>query len=814
MKKWFRMLLFAALACCSSMANAQIQSCPDNINFSNGTLLNWSAATGLVGGASTAYPAPNASVNTLPEYSMQTTGIRVNTAVSQDHFGKFPTIPVINGYGYNYSIQLGSSSTSHDLNSGVPNPGGFVRSVTYVINVPAGPSTVPYTMTYAYALVLENGTHNSNEQPLFKATLKTQNGIITCASPQYYLPTLNNGSVGGGGGSATGATLDTAAALANGFVNSPELFLSYAGQAGNNGTWLRDVWTKDWTEVTFDLSPYRGSQVTLTFETDNCTPGAHFAYAYVALRNTCAGLEISGPKVACTNSTLTYSIPALAGATYNWTIPAGWTFVSGSNSNTIQVVAGSTGGQIIAHQVNGCADLRDTIDVTTTPPTVAGAVVNNNTVCTGANSTLLTSTGAVGNVINWISSVNNGTTWTPLNITSGQYNAQNLTQTTQYAALIQNGSTCRIDTSQSATITVNEKTKPGNLQSSNSNVCLGEPNLPMLTLLNNNGTILNWQQSADGLAWNSFVPTYQQSQYQPASVNATTYYRVVVQNGVCPADTSSVATLRYFNVPYPVATLQPDSSFICYGKSATLNATINTGTSYSWSNPSIVSGGNGTVPAVPYSFTATATPRQTTNLVLSVLNAGCPNPLHDTAYIHVTAPIIVFAGNDTAVVVNQSLQFNATVNTPEANQFTWNPSTYLNNPTIPNPVGLYSSSAPNTITYVVTATTPAGCQGMDNITVTIFKTDADIFMPSGFTPNDDGTNDFFTPICVGIQKLNYFRVFNRWGQLVFSSSTIGQGWDGKIKGAPQSTANFVYMVQGVDYTGRTITKKGNLMLIR
>ena len=55
MKKWFRTLLFAALACCSSVATAQIQSCPDNINFSNGTLLNWSAATGLVGGASTAY---------------------------------------------------------------------------------------------------------------------------------------------------------------------------------------------------------------------------------------------------------------------------------------------------------------------------------------------------------------------------------------------------------------------------------------------------------------------------------------------------------------------------------------------------------------------------------------------------------------------------------------------------------------------------------------------------------------------------------------------------------------------------------------
>ena len=85
------------------------------------------------------------------------------------------------------------------------------------------------------------------------------------------------------------------------------------------------MWTKGWTEVTFDLSPYRGQQVLLTFEADNCVPGGHFAYAYVALRNTCSGLNISGPLLACVNGNFTYSIPALAGAEYNWTVPGGWT---------------------------------------------------------------------------------------------------------------------------------------------------------------------------------------------------------------------------------------------------------------------------------------------------------------------------------------------------------------------------------------------------------------------------------------------------------------------------------------------------------
>src|SRR5258705_3079269 len=147
-------------------------------------------------------------------------------------------------------------------------------------------------------MVWENGTHNSNEQPLFKATLSTVDSVITCASPQYYLPTFNNAGGGTGGAGSTGATLDTAAAIANGFKLSPVYFLSHAGTGGNTGTLLQDVWTKGWTEVTFDLSPYRGRQVTLTFGSDNCSPGAHFAYAYVALRHNCASLQISVTPLA------------------------------------------------------------------------------------------------------------------------------------------------------------------------------------------------------------------------------------------------------------------------------------------------------------------------------------------------------------------------------------------------------------------------------------------------------------------------------------------------------------------------------------
>jgi gliding motility-associated-like protein len=808
-KFWTTVLMAIFMLPCFS----QNQACPANINFAAGDISSWAAKTGLVNGSAQNYPAPNAGVTAIPEFTIGATGIQVLTSNSNDLYGNFPVIPTINGYAYGYSVKIGSPATSFDLHSTSPNPGGFTRGITYTINVPAGPITVPYTMTYAYAMVLENGTHNSNEQPLFKAILKSSDSIITCASPQYYLPTFNNAGGGSGGSGSTGATLDTATALANGFNISPVLFLSHAGSGGNSGTLLQDVWTKGWTEVTFDLSPYRGQQVTLTFEADNCAPGAHFAYAYVALRNTCAGLEITGTPVACIGSNFTYQVPALAGGSYNWTVPAGWTVNSGASTNIINVTAGNTGGNITINEINSCANLKDTLTIAVSPPTVPGQVVNNNTVCTGTNSTLLNLNGQTGNVINWISSTN-GTSWTTLGNTTPSYTALNLTTTTQFRALVQNGSSCKLDTSTAAIVTVDPKSVGGVLDPANSSFCLGQNQNSQISLLGNTGSVSNWQISNDNTNWNNFSPANTTNSYNVNGINQTTYYRTIVKSGVCPPDTSAIATINFINVPFPRASINPDSSAICYGKSQALNASITIGTSYTWSNAgTLVNTGNGTVPSLPYTINPVATPKTTTSYVLTVNNAGCPNSLYDTVKVKVFPKIIVFAGNDTNIVAYQPLQFNATVSDSSANVFSWTPSTGLNSTTIYNPIAVFGPEI-DYVTYIVRATNPLGCYAEDDIKVTVFKTGPDIFMPSAFTPNGDGRNDNIYPICVGIKQLNFFRIFNRWGQLIFSTSQIGKGWDGRISGMPQGTNNFVYMVQAVDYLGKTIFKKGNLILIR
>jgi len=70
------------------------------------------------------------------------------------------------------------------------------------------------------------------------------------------------------------------------------------------------------------------------------------------------------------------------------------------------------------------------------------------------------------------------------------------------------------------------------------------------------------------------------------------------------------------------------------------------------------------------------------------------------------------------------------------------------------------------------------------------------------------------PIAVGMKQINYFKIFNRWGELVFSTQINGHGWDGRIGGKLQSTAVYVWVVRGIDYLNRPFFMKGTVTLIR
>lgn len=305
--------------------------------------------------------------------------------------------------------------------------------------------------------------------------------------------------------------------------------------------------------------------------------------------------------------------------------------------------------------------------------------------------------------------------------------------------------------------------------------------------------------STDGLQY-SWTPTATLNdptlEDPVATPTATTTYQVQSRIGSCVA-TENI-TIR--TVPYPVANAGVDT-VICYNTPAQLNGSHN-GSSFSWSpTASLIN---------PNTLSPTAFPARTQEYVLASFdNLGCPKPGFDTVLVTVLPDIVPFAGNDTLVVVGQPVQFNATGGT----SYEWIPATALDNPNIQNPIGIYGPET-DSITYTVRVFNDAGCYDSAFIKVTVFKTVPSVFVPTAFSPNGDGLNDELRPVAVGIQRINYLRIYNRWGQMVFSTTTNGAGWDGRISGTPQGSNVFVWMLSAVDYLGNTITDKGTVTLVR
>jgi len=281
-----------------------------------------------------------------------------------------------------------------------------------------------------------------------------------------------------------------------------------------------------------------------------------------------------------------------------------------------------------------------------------------------------------------------------------------------------------------------------------------------------------------------------------AVTNATTTYQVTATIGHC----SATANVTVRTVPYPIANAGPDTT-ICYNTSAQLHASMVAST-FSWAPVGSLSNASILNPI--------ATPPRTTGYVLTVTDVlGCPKPVRDTVVVKVLPKVNAFAGGDTAVVVGQPLHFHASGGI----NYTWTPAVGLNRTNISDPIATYDGSI-DSIRYKVMVSDEQNCLDSAFITVKIFRTKPQIFVPTAFTPNGDGKNDLFRPIAVGVKKIEYFRVYNRWGQMVFSTTVNGQGWDGTIDGKPQSTNTFVWIVQGIDYLDKPFFKKGTITLIR
>jgi gliding motility-associated-like protein len=188
---------------------------------------------------------------------------------------------------------------------------------------------------------------------------------------------------------------------------------------------------------------------------------------------------------------------------------------------------------------------------------------------------------------------------------------------------------------------------------------------------------------------------------------------------------------------------------------------------------------------------------------------GCAS--NDTTYqIHVDH-IHVDAGKDTSVQENMPfmLKGNWSGDVDGVPTLTWSPATGLNTIYGLNPVATLQTDQ----LYFLTGITDAGCIADDNLKITVFKFPG-VLVPSAFTPNNDGLNDILRPRYNGIKRLDYFAVYNRWGELVFKTSDMSKGWDGNYNGRPQSMGTFVWIVNAEDFNGKKYHLRGTATIIK
>jgi gliding motility-associated-like protein len=197
----------------------------------------------------------------------------------------------------------------------------------------------------------------------------------------------------------------------------------------------------------------------------------------------------------------------------------------------------------------------------------------------------------------------------------------------------------------------------------------------------------------------------------------------------------------------------------------------------------------------------------TYSVKLTVSTAQCPVSF-DTKIVDVSIedqlPGIVYPDRDAAFNFNEPLQAR-----PIGNSVIWTPPTSLSNrfSFTPNFYGL----APQL--YTIQIKTAKGCLTVDTQLVKTHKR-VEIYVPTGFTPNGNGINERLRPILIGFIKVNYFRIYDRWGKLLFSMNSDQPGWDGRIGGKPAEIQTVVWMIEAVDVDGKVHNRQGTTVVIK
>jgi len=392
-------------------------------------------------------------------------------------------------------------------------------------------------------------------------------------------------------------------------------------------------------------------------------------------------------------------------------------------------------------------------------------------VCTGDTATLNFRSATVSGYINtfyqWQKSIDN-ISWanipgasgpvytTPAIITPGKY---------FFRLAIADGnnitiSSCRI-VSDIVTINIESLPLPG--ASNNSPACEGSD-----LLLNASGGV-NYFWTGPG----NFTSNVQSPVITNVAANYSGMFSVKVTTQAGCINNDSTTVLINLN---PVADAG-DAVKICEGTGVQLQGSSINAMSYRWSPVKGLSD--------PLSLFPLATPAETTTYFLNVSNGVCKDSA--SVLVNVLKKPVANAGPDKVIIGTQVATLDGQVTGSNLSYF-WTPAIYISSDTVLNP----QVFPPFDTTYTLHVTSNDGCgEAIDNVAVKYYK---EVYIPTAFTPNNDGLNDRWNIPALHALALAEVSIYNRYGQLIFYNKGYTKQWDGSFKGMPQPIGVYVYII--------------------
>ncbi len=298
--------------------------------------------------------------------------------------------------------------------------------------------------------------------------------------------------------------------------------------------------------------------------------------------------------------------------------------------------------------------------------------------------------------------------------------------------------------------------------------------------------------------------------YTPSSADLTAGTVILVLTstgtGICTPRTD---TMEVTFIPLAVVSAGPDRIVCGDQADVSLNGLVSGPTTTGiWTTD-----GTGSFSPNATTLTATYTLSNADILAGSVMlvltstnNVGCP-AVSDTMFITVEAlPIAAFSS-----VSGDTLDVTFTDQSTGAAGWFWDFGDGGTS-TLQDPVHYYQQQGIYTVTLIITSA--GGCTDTAVATVDANETlTTPVAIPTGFSPNDDGDNDVLHVLGGPFTEVD-FKIYNEWGNLVFSTTDPDSGWDGTYKGQPQPGGVYIYTATGTTITGRFVKLSGNVTLIR